>query len=133
MKKIFLILALSLNFLGMGIAPVLALDENPPKIGIENDLLPGSKEYETNYTDNDRKAFLQNEVLGSIVRTLTSVISGVAVLMIVIAGYEYLTARGNEEQIKKAHKTVVMAVIALFIMLFSYSIVSIIANLTSLI
>lgn len=119
-----------------------AINETPPTINIENDLLPGSDKYNDlaessdEYGNDDsneaRKAYLQSEVIGRIVRTLTSVMSGIAVLMIVIAGYLYLTARGNEDQIKKAHKTIIFACVALFIMLFAYSIVSIISRLTSL-
>jgi len=139
MKKIFLIFVLGLSLLLGGAVSVDAVNESPPAIGIENDLLPGSQTYEdiSSYDGADqnlfRKFFLQNQVLGNIVRTLTGIISAVAVLVLVIAGYSYLTARGNEEQIKKAHHTIVVTGIALIIMLFAYSIVNIIINFTSLV
>ncbi len=133
MKKIFLVLVMSLNLLGVGVSAVQAAGEVPPSIGIEHDLLPGSPDEEDIYlTNKDRTEKLQSEVIGRIVQTMTSMISAIAVLMIVIAGYLYLTARGNEDQIKKAHKTVTFAIIALFVMMFAYSAVSIIAHLTSL-
>lgn len=130
-KKIFLILVLGLSFLPSS-AQVFAEGETPPEIGIESDFLPGTSEEDAYLTAEEKKEQLQSETIGNAVRLLTSIVSGMAVLIIVIAGYTYLTARGNEEKIRQAHRTVAMAIIGLFVMLFAYSAVSIIANLTSL-
>lgn len=46
-----------------------------------------------------------------------------AVLFLMIGGYRYIAARGNEEATEKAKSTIRAAVIALFIILLAYTLV----------
>lgn len=52
----------------------------------------------------------------------------VAVLFIIIGGYYYLTARGNEEQATKGRHTLVYALIGLSLIILSYVIVNVLTN-----
>jgi hypothetical protein len=49
-----------------------------------------------------------------------------AVIFIIIGGYYFITARGNEEQAKQGRKTLVNAVIGLIIVVVSFLIVQIV-------
>jgi len=63
-----------------------------------------------------------------IIKYLVSLIGIVAVLMIIIGGYQMVTSAGNEEGYKKAKQTITYAVIGLVIAVLSYSIASIVEN-----
>lgn len=54
-----------------------------------------------------------------------------AVLFVVISGFYYITAGGNEEQAEKGKKGLVNAVIGIIIILLSYTIVTAIQNTIS--
>lgn len=55
----------------------------------------------------------------------------VAVLFMVIGGYFYMTAAGNQEQVEKGKNTAVNAIIGLIIIILSFVIINVIVNLVS--
>lgn len=52
----------------------------------------------------------------------------VAVVVIVIAGFRYITSAGSPDKAKQARNTIVYTVIGLLIILFSFAIVSIVSG-----
>ena len=52
----------------------------------------------------------------------------VAVVMLVIGGYWYMAAGGNEEMSEKGRKTILNFVMGLVIIILAYTIVSVIAS-----
>ncbi len=70
-----------------------------------------------------------------IVQWFLSALSLFAVLMIIIGGYTWMTAGGNEEKIKKAKSLIQTTIIGLVIILFSWAIyifvVTTVLNVTS--
>ena len=48
----------------------------------------------------------------------------ITILFIIIGGFKWIFAGGNEDQIGKAKKTVIYAIVGLFIVISSYSIVA---------
>ena len=54
---------------------------------------------------------------------------GIAVIFIVVGGFQYVASRGNEESTEKAKKTVTYAVLGLVIIVMAFAIVSIVNNL----
>lgn len=54
---------------------------------------------------------------------------GLAVLMLMIGGFRYVTARGNEEQLTKAKVTIQGAIIAIIIIVLAFSLVAMVSNL----
>lgn len=81
--------------------------ENPLKIGTINELLEA--------------------ILGIVIVLATPVI----VFFIIYAGFLYVTARGNPEQIKQASQALTYAVIGGVIILGSFAIAEIVGNLVS--
>jgi TRAP-type C4-dicarboxylate transport system permease small subunit len=68
--------------------------------------------------------------LVSNVLTNTILISGlVAMFMIILNGFRYLTARGDEDQIKVAKSGLLWSILGLVIILFAYVIISAVARL----
>ncbi len=68
------------------------------------------------------------ELATSIISILLSISGIVAVIMIIIGGYTYMTARGNETQQTNGRKTLVNALIGLAIVIVSYALVQAITN-----
>jgi Type IV secretion system pilin len=55
---------------------------------------------------------------------------GVAVLVIIIAGYKMLTSNGNDEQFKKGRQTLVYAVIGLLVAIVAGTIVVLVSGIS---
>lgn len=60
---------------------------------------------------------------------LFSAIAMVTIIFIIIGGYRYMTARGNEEQATAGRKTVVYALAGFIVVVLSVTLVNIIVNL----
>ncbi len=56
---------------------------------------------------------------------------GIAVLFLLVGGFQYIAARGNEEATEKAKKTITGAVIGIVIIIMAYAIVTIVSNLVT--
>lgn len=64
-----------------------------------------------------------------LIRILFLLIIIAAVIVIVVAGFRMTTGGGNPEQIKKAKKAIVWAILGVIVALMSYSVVEIISRL----
>jgi type IV secretory pathway VirB2 component (pilin) len=66
----------------------------------------------------------------NIIQWVLGLLALVAVIMIIIGGFQWMTAAGNEEKIEKAKKVISAAVIGLIIVLLAWAIVIFVANTT---
>jgi hypothetical protein len=67
-----------------------------------------------------------------IINILLAVVGLVAVLYVIIGGFRYVTAHGNEEQAEAAKLTITHAIIGIVIVILSFVIVRVIANALTL-
>ena len=77
------------------------------------------------------RIFNANNVLDlivSIIRILLMFSGAVAVLFVIIGGFQYITSGGNEEQAEKGKKTLINAIIGVIIIILSYTIINVIVN-----
>jgi amino acid transporter len=72
-----------------------------------------------------------NDLIRTIINWALGIAFGVAVLFLIIGGFWFITAQGNEEQSSKGRKTVVNAIIGIIIIVLSYVIVSVVSNFVS--
>lgn len=63
-------------------------------------------------------------IIGTVIRLVLSVVGVIFLIMILYAGYNWMTAAGKEEQIRMAKRTIAHGAIALVIILGSYIIVN---------
>lgn len=84
-------------------------------------------------TSGDAGAFAADAGLGdadltttiaSIIRTVMGFLGIIAVIIILIGGFLWMTSGGNEEKVKKAKKVIVSGVIGLVIVIAAFSIAS---------
>ncbi len=61
------------------------------------------------------------EIVGGVIKTALSIMGIVAAILIIYAGYVWMTARGKEERITKAKETLEAAVIGLIIIMAAYA------------
>lgn len=71
------------------------------------------------------------ETVINILNWLLGIMALVAVVMIIIGGFTWLTAGGNEEKVDKAKKIISAAVIGLIIVLLAWAVVIFVARTTA--
>lgn len=73
-------------------------------------------------------SFTLGSVVAIILQGALSLLAIIFLIIIVVAGYRWMTASGNEESIKKAQDSIKRAVIGLVIVLMAYAITYFIFN-----
>jgi hypothetical protein len=106
-------------------ATVLAQDSNSgttetkapqiPKIST----LPGPQEGDVGQVNK----YLTSDLLPRIANTVVQIAITASVVFLIVGAIMFLTAYGNDEKLSNAKKTVIFALIGLFISLLSYAIV----------
>ena len=71
------------------------------------------------------------DLIYKIIELLLFVAGILAVLFIIIGGYQYITSAGNEEQAEKGRKTLVNAIIGVALIILSYVIINVLVNTIS--
>jgi uncharacterized membrane protein YwzB len=62
------------------------------------------------------------QIVGNIVQIILGLLGLVAVVLIIIAGFQWMTSGGSEEKVKKAQKLMGSALIGLVIIVLAYAI-----------
>jgi type IV secretory pathway VirB2 component (pilin) len=68
------------------------------------------------------------DVAVNVIQTLLGILGILALIIILIGGFKWMTAGGNEENIASAKKTIAAGIIGLIIIFFAYAIVAFIFN-----
>jgi len=69
-----------------------------------------------------------NGLIRTVINWMLGIAFAVAVLFLIIGGFFYITAAGNEEQVEKGKGTVLNAIIGIVIIILSYVIISVVSN-----
>jgi hypothetical protein len=72
-----------------------------------------------------------NSLIRTVINWVLSITLGIAVLFVIIGGFRYITAQGNESQATEGRQTVINALIGIAIIVLSYVIVTVVANLVT--
>lgn len=67
-------------------------------------------------------------LIANIIRLLLLVVGALAVVFVIIGGYQYVTSAGNEEAAEKGKKTLVNAIIGVVVVILAYVIINVIIN-----
>ncbi|MFZ1243336.1 MAG: hypothetical protein WAQ22_04335 [Candidatus Saccharimonas sp.] len=123
MKKIFLYIGiLTTLFVGAAASPVSAIDINTGLNGSDAcnntdgacDIVSNTDDLETMVANGIKLAL---QILGT-----------VAVIVIIIAGFRFVTANGNKDSVAKARNTILYAAIGLVVAILSYAIVTFVTS-----
>lgn len=69
-----------------------------------------------------------SQLLVGIINILLALVGILAVLFLIIGGFRYVTAAGNEEQAEAAKKTITNAILGLVIVILSFVVIRVIAE-----
>lgn len=69
------------------------------------------------------------DLLQRIVKIFLEFAGAVAVIFLMVGGFQYVSSRGNEEAMEKAKKTITSAVIGIVLIVMAYAIVTIVNDL----
>ncbi len=123
-KKIILIL-LSVFFVLSNVSLVLAQDTNEKK-GLKNAFGTGS--FLNKVADKAGFIVDQNDddrlftIIGQILNIFLSLLGIIFMILVIIAGYKWMTAAGNEEQVTQAKSYLKYAIIGLFVITLAWGI-----------
>ncbi len=65
-----------------------------------------------------------SEVIGKIIKLLLSFVGGLSVLIIVIAGFVYVTSAGDENKTEEAKRWIIYAIVGLIVSLLAWVIIN---------
>lgn len=126
MKKNLLTLVLALSLL---VAPVFALSVSPAAAQTNGNLVWGNDYNATNFTNDtglgqrDPRA-----IVAQVIRIILGFLGIVAVIIILLGGFKWMTAGGNEEKAGEARKLIISGVIGLVIILAAFGIAQFVIN-----
>lgn len=69
-----------------------------------------------------------SQIIGLIIKSALGIIGGLALVMMVWGGFQWLTSAGNPDKVKKGSSTMIWAIVGLVLALGSYVLVSTILN-----
>jgi amino acid transporter len=110
------IVIFSFCFLNFSIA--LAAGEAKPPI----EVIKESQEFFTETIGLESDETDPFVIIGNVIKLVLALLSILFFALIVYGSYLWLTAAGNDEQVKKAQKTLIRAIVGLAIVLMSYAI-----------
>ncbi len=103
----------------------LVINKNVLAVGLDSDSFMGDvKEQENAFIS--KTGFDTSTTIGStmaiVIKAFLSLLGIIFVVLMLIAGYNWMTAGGEEEKIRKAKNTIQRAIIGLAIIILAYSI-----------
>jgi len=121
LKKITILFVLSVIFLN---TPVFAAPnlQDAFKVGDNSnedplDMVADNAGYDTRDANNQF-----DSMIGKIILAALSLLGVIFLILLIYAGYLWMTAAGNEQQVSKAQSMITTAIIGLFIVLSAYAI-----------
>jgi hypothetical protein len=135
-KNLILAVSLLFTFAVPVVAPAATYAATTEQTSINNNLCGGSNfDLSGDTKSTDKCKDTDNNSLSARIRTLLNVLSAVigiiAVIMIIYAGFRYVTSAGSEGGVKAAKNAIVYAIIGLVVVALAQVIVHfVIANVT---
>jgi predicted permease len=123
MKHIRLFIAAWAVFIGFaGLVPAIALADTPQSTVCQT---LGSN---GNCTSNPTNGVSLNSVIKAIINILSLVVGVVAVIMVIIGGFRYITSGGDSNNVTSAKNTILYAIVGLVVVALAQAIVKFVLN-----
>ncbi len=87
-------------------------------------------QYATQFGLNAQRGDVREQAV-EIIRYLMTFLGIIATVIILLGGFRWLTAAGNEDRIAEAKKTIIAGIIGLIIILAAFAIVTFVVNITN--
>jgi hypothetical protein len=117
--KYLLVLSFVFGCLNFAVVPAMATDA-PQTVELDNPI---------QLKDSKNKVIKDEDVtpaviIGMVIKSFLGLLGGLALVMMVWGGFQWLTSAGNDEKVKKGTQTMMWAIIGMVIVLASYLLVS---------
>lgn len=112
-KKIYLLLTIFLLFISYSVNADVVTPKTIEKMDTQEFAFIDNTGYEIESIDN---------VLATVIKAFLSLLGIIFVILIILAGYNWMTAAGEEEKVNKAKDTLKRAIIGLIIVASAYAI-----------
>jgi Type IV secretion system pilin len=70
-----------------------------------------------------------SDLIVNVIRLMLLFAGAIAVVFVIIGGYQYIASGGNEETAEKGKKTLINAIIGVVVIVLAYAIINVIVNL----
>lgn len=103
--------------------PLVSLAEEPPTVTNKTSPLLGKLQTvatDAGYVESDENGVLN--IVGTLINTVLALLGTVFIILMLVAGYNWMTASGDEEKITKAKDTIRAAIIGLIIVVGAFAI-----------
>ena len=117
-KNIAVIAVFVFLFSAMAVTPLMA----QPDLGFD---YANNLDLQTATQDDPRQMAVD------VVKYLMTFLGIIAVVVILLGGFKWMTAAGNEDKVAEAKKLIIAGVIGLIIVLCAYAIVNFVVNITN--
>jgi hypothetical protein len=117
MEKVFKKYIILFSLIIVLTSPYLVLAANPALDTLDN---VGSTEGPYNKPADDSIPLM--DVIGTIIGVALSLIGVVFLVLMILAGYNWMSAQGDEEKVTKAKETIMRAIIGIVIVVGAYGI-----------
>ena len=119
-KKYFLLIVIFLFFV-LNFA-FLLIPANQAEAGSLWESQTGKKEIGSAFGENDEEPNDVRLIIAKIINIFLGLLAMIFIVMLVWAGYKWMTSSGNEEKVKEAKDQIRTAVVGLIIIFMAYSI-----------
>lgn len=122
-KKIFVLLGLFI-FSSFFVPSFVLAQANPQTSETYTSVADATRNQTVSFmhTSGLQSATRADNIVGSIIKTVLSLLGIVFLILIIFSGYQWMTAGGNEEQVSKAKDRIRNAVIGVVIVVLAYAI-----------
>jgi len=120
MKKIFIILFSSLFVSTLVVLPCYAGSPLSPDLQVSIKAQAGESGLNSGKVFNADVSLTQ--IVAQVIQVFLSLLGIIFVVLMILGGYNWMTAQGDESKVEKAKSTIQKAVIGLIIIVASYSI-----------
>ena len=123
MIKKYKILVINFSIGALLVWPAVALAQDQVSSGLNQSSL-------SNLFGGGRltRATSVQDLIVEVIRLMLLLAGAIAVVFVIIGGYQYVTSGGSEEQAEKGKKTLINAIIGIVIIILSYTIINVIAK-----
>jgi len=110
------------------IMPVFSFALSQPAYAVDEDTLWGGKKNDIQSGMGDMGARDPRDIAASVIKIMMGFLGLIAVVIILIGGFKWMTAGGNDEKTTEAKKLITAGVIGLVIILAAFGIATFVIN-----
>ncbi|MFC1729802.1 pilin [candidate division KSB1 bacterium] len=124
LSLVFVLFLLQVSLLGLSVQNVSG-NEVQLSAPVGGDILPGGQMYQ----DDIKTSFIFSRLIPFVIKYTISLAVALAVIALIIGGYQFMTAYGDTEKHQKAQKTITYAIIGLVLAIAAFGIVRIVTTI----